>query len=51
MPMDAGKIKSLIKESLPDADVTSQDLAGDGDLYSALVVSRAFAGKTRVQQH
>ena len=51
MPMDAGTIESLIKESLPDAEVTIQDLAGDGDHYAALVVSRAFAGTTRVQQH
>jgi stress-induced morphogen len=49
--MDAGAIESLIKESLPDAEVTIQDLAGDGDHYAALVVSSAFAGKTRVQQH
>jgi stress-induced morphogen len=51
MPMDAGSIENLIKESIPDAQVTIQDLAGDGDHYAALVVSTAFAGKTRVQQH
>jgi stress-induced morphogen len=51
MPMDAGAIESLIKESIPDAEVTIQDLAGDGDHYAAMVVSTAFAGKTRVQQH
>lgn len=51
MPMDAGQIETLIKESLPDAEVTIQDLAGDGDHYAALVVSAAFEGKTRVQQH
>ena len=51
MPMDAETIEGLIKESLPDAVVTIKDLAGDGDHYSALVVSNAFAGKTRVQQH
>lgn len=51
MPMDAGSIESLIKESIPDAQVTIQDLAGDGDHYAALVVSSAFTGKTRVQQH
>jgi stress-induced morphogen len=49
--MEAGSIESLIKESIPDAEVTIQDLAGDGDHYAALVVSRTFAGKTRVQQH
>lgn len=51
MPMDPGQIESLIKESLPDAQVTIQDLAGDGDHYAAHVVSTAFVGKTRVQQH
>ncbi len=51
MPIDAVAIESLIKESIPDAQVTIQDLAGDGDHYAALVVSTAFAGKTRVQQH
>tara|TARA_R110000787_G_scaffold21417_1_gene63321 strand:- start:590 stop:832 length:243 start_codon:yes stop_codon:yes gene_type:complete len=51
MPMDPGQIESLIKESLPDAQVTIQDLAGDGDHYAAHVVSAKFAGKTRVQQH
>ena len=51
MPMDAGTIENLIKESIPDAEVTIQDLAGDGDHYSALVVSGAFSGKSRVQQH
>tara|TARA_Y100001960_G_C14204548_1_gene601273 strand:- start:54 stop:293 length:240 start_codon:yes stop_codon:yes gene_type:complete len=51
MPMDAGAIESLIKESLPDAEIKIQDLAGDGDHYSALVISNSFKGKTRVQQH
>lgn len=51
MPMDAGRIKSLIEEALPDAQVTIEDLRGDGDHYAAMVVSSAFKGKTRVQQH
>jgi stress-induced morphogen len=51
MAMDAAEIESLIKEALPDAKVTIEDLRGDGDHYAALVVSSAFAGKTRVQQH
>jgi stress-induced morphogen len=51
MAMDAVEIERLIKESLPDAQVTIQDLRGDGDHYAALVVSAAFKGKSRVQQH
>lgn len=51
MAMDAGQIKALIKEALPDAEVTIRDLAGDGDHYAAEVVSESFRGKSRVQQH
>jgi len=51
MPMEAGQIETLIREALPDAEVRIEDLRGDGDHYAALVVSAAFAGKTRVQQH
>ena len=51
MPMNAGDIEQLIKEALPDAKVTIRDLAGDGDHYAAEVISEAFRGKTRVQQH
>jgi len=51
MPMDAGEIEKMIKEALPDAQVTIKDLAGDGDHYAATVISEAFRGKSRVQQH
>jgi stress-induced morphogen len=51
MPMDPGEIERLIKASMPDAVVSIQDLAGDGDHYAAHVVSSAFEGKSRVQQH
>lgn len=51
MAMDAREIERLIKEALPDAQVTIRDLAGDGDHYSATVISESFRGKSRVQQH
>lgn len=51
MAMDAADIKKLILDALPDAEVTIEDLAGDGDHYAAKVVSAAFVGKNRVQQH
>jgi stress-induced morphogen len=51
MAMDAGDIEKMIKEALPDATVVIKDLAGDGDHYSATVISEAFRGKSRVQQH
>lgn len=51
MAMNAAEIEALIRQALPDAQVTITDLAGDGDHYAAQVVSAAFAGKTRVAQH
>ena len=51
MALDAATIERLIKEGLPDAQVTIEDLRGDGDHYAALVVSPAFKGKSRIQQH
>jgi stress-induced morphogen len=51
MAMSAAEIEKAIRTALPDADITITDLAGDGDHYAAMVVSSAFKGKTRVQQH
>ncbi|EKE75792.1 MULTISPECIES: BolA family protein [Oceanibaculum] len=51
MPMDLGELERMIKQALPDATVTIEDLRGDGDHYAAHVVSSSFAGKSRVQQH
>ena len=51
MAMDAATIERLIRDGLPDAQVTIEDLRGDGDHYAAHVISAAFKGKTRVQQH
>ncbi|KAA2213301.1 BolA family protein [Teichococcus oryzae] len=51
MAMPAAEIEALIKAAFPDAQVTIEDLAGDGDHYAATVVSEAFRGRSRVQQH
>ena len=51
MAMAASEIERLILESIPDAEVTITDLRGDGDHYSARVVSPSFAGLDRVRQH
>jgi len=51
MPMRADEIERLIRRHIPDAEVTIHDLAGDGDHYAATVISAAFKGKSRVQQH
>ena len=51
MAMQPAEIEALIKAALPDAEVTIEDLAGDGDHSAATVVSESFRGKSRVQQH
>ena len=51
MAMTAQEIETLIRDGLPEAEITVEDLAGDGNHYRAHVVSPAFRGKSRVQQH
>ncbi|MCH2545364.1 MAG: BolA/IbaG family iron-sulfur metabolism protein [Alphaproteobacteria bacterium] len=51
MAMTKDNIEELIKQSIPDAKVTIEDLRGDGDHYSAIVVSKSFDGKSMIQQH
>ena len=51
MAMSASEIEALIKAALPDAQVTVEDLAGDGDHYAATVISEQFRGLPRVRQH
>lgn len=51
MPMEANEIEKLIRARFPDALVDIKDLAGDGDHFAAHIVTSAFKGKSRVQQH
>ncbi|MGO8737898.1 BolA family protein [Rhodoblastus sp.] len=51
MSMQASEIEHMIKKALPDAEIQITDLAGDGDHYSARVVSETFRGLSRVRQH
>ncbi len=51
MAMAADDIAGMIRAAIPDAEVEITDLAGDGDHYSARVVSESFRGQPRVRQH
>ena len=51
MPMSATEIEAAIRTALPDAEISIEDLAGDGDHYRATVVSSSFKGMPRVRQH
>ena len=51
MPMPATELEADLRAAFPDAEITIEDLAGDGDHYRAKIVSSAFAGLSRVRQH
>ena len=51
MPMEKELIEKLIKNSIPDANIIIEDLRGDGDHYSATITSKAFEGKSKIEQH
>ena len=51
MPLKLEEVKNLIKESIPDAENTIQDLAGDENHYSATIKSKIFSGKSKLEQH
>ena len=51
MAMDLKEIEKFIKEAMQDASIEIQDLAGDGNHYSATVISSQFAGKSKIEQH
>ena len=51
MSLKLKEIENLIKEALPDAQITIQDLAGDENHYSATIKSKIFSGKSKIDQH
>jgi len=51
MALKLEEIKNLIKEAIPDAEITINDLAGDENHYSAKIKSKIFAGKSKIDQH
>ena len=51
MGLKLEEIKNLTKTSIPDAEISIQDLAGDDNHYSATIKSKVFTGKSKIEQH
>jgi stress-induced morphogen len=51
MVMKATEIEGLLKQAFPTSDIKIDDLAGDGNHYSATIIANEFKGLNRVQQH
>jgi stress-induced morphogen len=45
------EIKQRIESAIPGALAQVEDLTGGGDHFRATVVSQAFSGKSRLEQH
>jgi len=49
--IDQTALVALIRTALPDAEVEATDLTGTMDHYDIKIRSRAFAGKSLLDQH
>ena len=47
----AEELKARIEAEIPDSQASVQDLTGGGDHFRAEIVSPAFAGLSRIEQH
>jgi stress-induced morphogen len=47
----AEDIKQRIEQAIPDSHVDVEDWTGGGDHFRATIVSPAFSGKSRIEQH
>lgn len=47
----AEEIKQRIEAAIPGASAEVEDYTGGGDHFRATVVSPAFAGRSRIEQH
>ena len=45
------EIKHRIEAAIPGSSAEVEDWTGGGDHFRATIVSPAFSGKTRIQQH
>ncbi|MBX9786471.1 MAG: BolA/IbaG family iron-sulfur metabolism protein [Alphaproteobacteria bacterium] len=51
MAMSREKIMGFLLEAFPDAQIDLKDLVGDSDHFAVTMTSKAFLGKTRIEQH
>ena len=49
--MEPDRIREILAEALPGADVDVKDLTGTKDHFSATISAPQFAGKSLIEQH
>ena len=45
------EIQSLVSKSIPQSEVTVEDMTGTGDHFQVVVLSPVFKGKMMIEQH
>ena len=51
MAMQENELRKLLLDAFPSSIVKIEDLAGDGNHFSATVIAEEFKGLNRVKQH
>lgn len=49
--MEPEQVRALLIQAFPEADVQVDDMTGTRDHFDARIVSEAFTGKSRIEQH
>ncbi len=49
--MDPNRIRDMLLQALPGADVEVKDLTGTQDHFQATIIAPQFAGKSLLEQH
>jgi stress-induced morphogen len=51
MPITPRQLEDLLRQNIPDAQVSVRDMTGTSDHFAVDVTSPAFVGKSLVDQH
>lgn len=49
--MEPEAVRALLVKAFPDGEIRVEDMTGTQDHYDATIVSEAFVGKSRLEQH
>lgn len=51
MPIPESTLKTMLQQAFPDAHIDINALVNDNDHFHVTLTSKAFIGKSRIQQH
>lgn len=51
MPIPKNELLAMLQNALPGAEIHLTELVADNDHYQAVIRSKEFLGKSKIQQH